>query len=282
MSTVAPERPSGTEASSGVSFGERLYFGAVAVLALWVGVWGYFAPTQVQKALPFHVPPLHARFLGSVYLSGVVITIGAVMARRWYQVRDIPVMTAIWTGGLGLISLLHLEAFPSDRPQTWIWFAAYAAYPLIAVWLARRHRSERGDGGAPFPPWARGYLLLQGVILVVVSAMLLLLPGVMVDIWPWPIDRMLAQMYSAPLLSYGAGSLLMTRRRRWQEIRAPIVGMFAFAALALVASLIHRDLFSLPDLEDVMWFAVLAAISVGLAILMTAALFTGKGQPASR
>jgi uncharacterized membrane protein len=252
------------------------------VLALWVGVWGYFAPTLVEKALPFHVPPLHARFLGSVYLSGVVIALGAVMARRWYQVREVPIMTAIWTGGLGLISLLHLDAFPSGRPQTWIWFAAYVVYPLIAVWLAWSHWSERGDGGAPIPPWATRYLRVQGVILVVVSVLLLLLPGVMVDIWPWPIDRMLAQMYSAPLLSYGVGSLLMARRRTWREIRVPIVGMSAFATLALVASVIHQDLFSLSDIEDVTWFALLGAISVGLAVLVTGALAAGRAQSTGR
>jgi hypothetical protein len=282
MSTVAPGRPSGAEVSGGVSPAERLYFAAVAVLALWVGVWGYFAPTQVQKALPFHVPPLHARFLGSVYLSGVVIAMGGILARRWYQVRDVPIMTAIWTGGLGLISLLHLDAFPSDRAQTWIWFAAYIVYPLIAVWLAWRHRSERGDGGGPFPPWARRYLMVQGVILVVVSVVLLLLPSVMVDIWPWSIDRMLAQMYSAPLLSYGVGSLLMGRRRTWQEIRTPVVGMFAFATLALVASVIHRGLFSASDVEDVVWFGVLAAISLGLVTLLIGALAAGRAQPAAR
>lgn len=282
MSTVAPERPSETDPSSGVSSGERLYFGAVAILALWVGVWGYFAPSQVLKALPFHVPPLHARFLGSVYLSGVVIATGAILSRRWYQVRDVPIMTAIWTGGLGLISLLHLDAFPSARPQTWIWFAAYTVYPLIALWLAWRHRSQRGDGGPPLPPWARRYLMVQGVILVVVAVMLLLFPRVMVDMWPWPINRMLAQMYSAPLLSYGVGSLLMERRRSWLEIRTPIVGMFAFAILALAASVIHRGLFSVSEIEDVVWFGVLAAISVGLAVLVTGALVAGRTPSADR
>jgi hypothetical protein len=124
--------------------------------------------------------------------------------------------------------------------------------------------------------------LVQGVILVVVSVMLLLVPSAMVDVWPWPIDRMLAQMYSAPLLSYGVGSLLMARRRTWQEIRAPIVGMFAFASLALVASVIHRSLFSLSDIEDVVWFSVLAAISVGLAMLVIGTLAAGRAQPAGR
>ena len=56
-----------------VSRGERVYFAAVGLLALWVGVWGFLIPGQVDKALPFLVPPLHARFLGAMYLSGLAV-----------------------------------------------------------------------------------------------------------------------------------------------------------------------------------------------------------------
>ena len=58
---------------AGVTRGERIYFAAVGVLALWVGFWGYFVPSEVERAIPFSVPPLHARFLGAVYLSGLTI-----------------------------------------------------------------------------------------------------------------------------------------------------------------------------------------------------------------
>ena len=45
-----------------VTRGQKMYFAAVGLLALWVGIWGYFIPTQVDKAIPWLVPPLHARF----------------------------------------------------------------------------------------------------------------------------------------------------------------------------------------------------------------------------
>ena len=262
---------------------ERLYFIAVAVLALWVGVWGYFIPAEVTKALPFEVPPLHARFLGAVYLSGFAIPSLSIVSNRWTNIRDVPVMTAIWTGGLGLISLLHLEAFPSARAQPWVWFGAYLVYPLIALWLAWRHRGDQADpSGTVLPPWAKGSLLAQGVVFVILSGMLLLLPGVMVGQWPWPITRMLAQIYSAPLLAYGVGSLLLARRRSWQEILVPVVGMLVFAVLVLVASAIHRSLFSSSEAVDVIWFAVVAAISASLAVLGARALAARRSVAPSR
>jgi hypothetical protein len=268
---------------TGVTIWERVYFGAVAVLALWVGVWGYLFPDSVTKALPFDVPPLHARFLGAVYLSGFVITLGSMLSRRWDEVRDVPIMAAIWTGGLGLISLLHLDAFPNDTAQTWIWFGAYLAYPLIALWLWWRHRGEpEVDGRTGAPNWAGRYLVVQGVVLVVVAGMLLLLPGTMAARWPWPISRMLAQFYSAPILAYGVGSLLLARRRTWAEIRIPLVGMLVFAMLVLLASAIHRDLFSSSEVGDVLWFAFLILLSASLAVLAVRGLATGRRLAASR
>jgi len=267
----------------GIRAGERVYFAAVAVLALWVGVWGYLFPGSVTKALPFEVPPLHARFLGAVYLSGFVILLWSMLARRWDEIRDVPVMAAIWTGGLGLISLLHLGAFPADKAQTWIWFGAYLVFPLIALWLAWRHRGRTSDlAGDSVPRWARSYLVVQGAALAVTAGMLLLFPDLMVDLWPWPITRMLAQLYSAPLLAYGVGSLLLARRRSWREIRVPIIGMLVFAVLVLVASAIHRDLFSSTQVADVLWFALVAVISVGLAVLGARAVAAGRPLAASR
>ena len=187
---------------------ERLYFAAVGLLAAWVGFWGYFVPSEVERAIPFAVPPLHARFLGAVYLSGLTIMVGGLLARSWREIRLVPILTALWTGGLCVISLFYLDRFDFATPQPWVWFAAYVIYPLIALGLAWRHRSIE-PGVTPeteVPVWARRHLVGQGVVLTALALGLLLAPGVLADVWPWPIDRLLAQIYSAPLLAYGVGS----------------------------------------------------------------------------
>ena len=51
----------------------RVYFALVGSFALWVGIWGYFVPAEVARAIPWQVTPLHARFLGAMYLSGMVL-----------------------------------------------------------------------------------------------------------------------------------------------------------------------------------------------------------------
>ena len=56
-----------------VTRAHRVYFAFVGAFALWVGVWGYFVPSEISRAIPWQVSPLHARFIGAMYLSGMVL-----------------------------------------------------------------------------------------------------------------------------------------------------------------------------------------------------------------
>jgi hypothetical protein len=257
-----------------VTRGDRVYFAAVALLAGWVGFPAYLVPDEVTKVLPFSVPPLHSRFIGAVYLSGFALMVGALVARRWATIRWIPLMTAIWTGGLLVITLLHHDDFDFTKTQTQVWFAAYVAYPVIGIWILFRHRGEQAtDGQAPVPAaWARQGLAVQGVVLSVAGSALLLAPGPLADAWPWPVTSLLAQIYSAPLLSYGVGSLLLARVRTWPEMRVGVQGMGLFAVGALVASAIHVELFAADDPAAWTWFAAL----VGMAVLAVALAATSR------
>lgn len=253
---------------------ERVYFLAVGLLALWVGVWGFFVPDRVGKVLPFVVPPLHARFLGAMYLSGLTFMIGAAAAPRWAEVRVVPAITAFWTGGLLVVSFLHFDQFDLSEPQEQVWFAAYVAYPLIALWLLWRHRGQAHErsGDSRLPSWVSTYLTVQGAAVSVVAAALLLAPGPMVDAWPWPITRLLAQIYAAPLAAYAVGSLLLSRQRTWPEVRVGLLGMAVFAAGVLIASLLHLELFSIGDLAAWMWFAAFVGATMVLAVLAVLAV----------
>src|SRR5258705_12850125 len=140
----------------GVTRSHRIYFAAVGLLALYVGFLGYFIPARVAEAIPWMVPPLHARFLGAMYFSGMTFMIGALLARRWSQVRIVVPMIAIWTGMLLIVSFFYLPSFDFARIQVWIWFAAYILYPAIALWLTWTHRNDPDEAtGAALPRWAR-------------------------------------------------------------------------------------------------------------------------------
>jgi hypothetical protein len=244
-----------------------VFFAAVGLFALWVGVWGYFTPSSIDRAIPWLVPPLHARFLGSMYLSGAVLMLGGVLSRCWVQVRVVNVMIYLWTGMLFVVSLVYWSEFDWSRIQVWFWWGAYLVYPLIALGFAWKYRHEPREAAAMMPPWAVTYLYVQAVLVATLTLALLLFPQAMIPFWPWKISPLLAQLYAAPFLSYGVASGLMAVRPSWVEARTPLVGTFVFAACVLLASWIHRSLFSLAENPDRLWFLAFGIATVMLGVL---------------
>jgi hypothetical protein len=258
------------DAPPAVARWEKLFFAAVGLSALWIGFWGYFLP-EIQKSIPFSIPALHARFLGAMYLSAFVLLLGGCLYGRWSDITVVPAMTAVWTSGIFVVSLLHTDLFDFSTIQTWIWFVAYGVYPAIALWVAWAHRNEilaAGRGGN-VPAWVRAWLLGQGILLALLAAALFVAPSTMAGVWPWPIPDELAQLYSAPFLSFGIGSLLLGRMGLWSRMRTGAITMAVFAVGVLTASFIHRSLFSSSELPDRLWFGLFtlgAAALVALSI----------------
>lgn len=258
---------------------QKIYFGAVGLLALWVGAWGYFIPQQVDKAIPWLVPPLHARFLGAMYLSGTAFMVAGILSRYYAEVRVMVPMIVIWTGMLFIVSLFYLGEFDYSRPQVWIWFAAYIVYPLIGLIYAwsDRGQTERVEGTV-LPSWTRVYFIIQGTAVTALALALLVAPDFMVNVWPWKITRLLAQIYSAPFLSYGLGSLMLSRRQTWREVRVCVIGILTFTLGVLLASLLHRELFSFSTAASWLWFGGFTLSTLFLGIMLLRNRFS-RGSP---
>jgi hypothetical protein len=245
--------------------GQKVFYGFVLALAAVVGVWGLFLPLQVDRVLPFLVPPLHARFLGSMYLSGATFMALGILAKRWAEMRIVTPMIAIWTGTLCVVSLFYLELFHWSRVQVWIWFLAYTIYPLVALWIAWRRRKEREPGpGGPSSRGARTSLTILGVVTTALAVALLVAPAAMTAVWPWRISPVLAQIYGAPFLSYGIGSWIASRPRPWSEARIVVISTAVFTLLVLGASIVHRGLFDPGRPATWVWFGGLFVASVAL------------------
>lgn len=261
--------------------GQRIYLGAVAALALWVGFWCYFVPARSAIAIPWGLPPLCATFLGSMYLSGATFTGTCMVARRWVDVRVVLPMIAMWTGGLTIISLFYLPVFDFHRVQVWIWFGAYILYPLIALGLMWTHRLQRdihplSEPALPDP--ARRYLRFQGTLMVILGMGLLFAPEVMRTLWPWHTGRLMLQLYSAPLLTYGIGSFIFARQHTWSEIRLGLVAIGVFTGAEFAATLFRLPSLDGHPLSIVIWFAWLAGTTGMLVRLVRVAnTRTGPG-----
>jgi hypothetical protein len=261
-----------------VPFSHKVFFAAVGVLAVWVGIWGFFLPAHVDQTLPWSVPPLHARFLGSIYLSGSVMIV-VILARRGASARVITPMIAIWTGMLFIVSLFYLQTFNWARAQTWVWFGAYLIYPLIALYLFWSQRGHVDDSGPALSTVLRAYLLVQGSLVTLLALCLLLLPGNMVTLWPWAITPMLAQLYSAPFLSFGLGSLYAARQRVFAHVQILLLGIFVLGIFVLLASLLHLALFSVAHIATWLWFLGFGVVTGATGIWLAAPALVRRQKP---
>lgn len=250
-----------------IGVSQRMLFVFVLSFAGWVAYWGLFRPTQVARALPFTVPPLHARFLGAMYLSGFVFMLLGILSRQWHEIRVVTVILAVWTGMMGIVSLFHLEAFDWRREQVWFWFVAYICYPLVALWISWCQRGENDHPTGPeLGDALRFYLYLQGTTAVAIALPLLFAPQFMTTVWPWKTPVAIAHIYGAPFLSYGLGSLYAARQRAWSEVRIVVFGTLMFAIGVLSASRIHRQLFNFQTPSAWIWFGGFGVVSVILLL----------------
>lgn len=248
----------------------RALFAVILFAAAVVAVGGLLLPNVLADVFSwFTLPPLHARFLGAIYLWGALFMVGCLRAQTMDEVQWALPLVAIFTGMLFVVSVLNLGAFDFGRTPVLIWFASYVIYPLIGLVLFVRapRPSPRSDGSTPLPAWAQASLLIQGVIVTALAAVLFLLPAQAATAWPWPVTAFLAQAYSGPLLAYGIGSLLYSRLRTWREVRSIVPGMLAFTAVTLIASIGHLTVFGTLDAIDYLWFAAFAVATAVLAAM---------------
>ena len=253
----------------------RLFFGVTLVAASFVAYLGLFVPDQLDEKFTWvELPPLHARFVGVLYLFGGVYMVGSILAQRWSQVSPTLPAIAIFTSLLLLVTLLNLEAFDYDLGPVWVWTLSYIILPTVALgllWTARNREVPAVQGSAA-APWARMFLKAQAGVFALLGILLLVARGAMVDVWPWPISEGLAQFYGGPFLAYAFCSWMYSGRRTWTELAAFAPAGLTLTAGTVIVSLIHDELFSTSDLATWVWFVGFGAAALALLAISARAL----------
>ena len=241
----------------------RIYFFVVLCLTLWVGYWGFFHPEQIQTALPWPVPPLHARFIGAIYLGATTFLALSILRPARLAVRTVARIAMWWTGWLLGVTFLHWGTFDFARTQVWFWVLAYIAFPIVAAWVSWATRAEPVPLGVGIrEPWITATLRALGAVLVVLGLGFFGLPEQVSALWPWKISPFLAQIYSGPLIGLGVGMWALGARRNWPETLYPMAGLLVASALSIMGSLRHLALFTPGSLSLYVWFGTLALLAL--------------------
>ena len=272
---------------------ETTYLAVITVAAAFVAYLGFVAPKRMDEAFTWaDLPPLHARFVASLYLFGAVYVGACMVTRRRAQVGPVYGGIITFTGLLFTLTMLNLKAFDFDLAPVWVWTVSYIVYPILGVvlvvWIARSGQSGPQERVADraVAPWARRSM--QGIAATVGLTGLLLLVArdLMVDMWPWKVSTGLAQFYAAPVLAVAFCAWRYSTRTTWRSLRTITPALLVLGVATLASSLVHRALFDVSDVSDVVWFA-----GFGLLTLISAALCVGafgrnpaepEAQPLSR
>jgi hypothetical protein len=258
--------------TSGISTPERLFYGVICLAAIFVALLGYLAPARMDAAFTWaELPPLHARFVATLYLFGAVFLFTALLARRARSVRPVMGGIAIFTGVLFLVTVRNLEAFDFSLVPVWVWTVSYVVYPLIALaflW-ARRGRREPEHIEVTTTAWVRVVLLAHALVFGVLGVLMFVVPDVMVDAWPWPVTSGVVQAYSSPFLTVAFCAGAYADRRVWPDVAVLLPALFVLETGTLAVSFAYTELFPSDAIATWVWFGgfLLGALSVGAALV---------------
>lgn len=240
----------------------RAFFLLVTVQALVVAA-GVVAPNLIPRLMPWDASPLNARFIAALYAMGCLSALLCLRARHYAETRIVLIEIGLVTLLLLLVTLPRLGEFVPPRPFPWGWLVSYIADPLLVgvlLWLVRG-RDLAEAGWNRFRTVFLGYAAVVGVV----GAVLLALPGLAAQLWPWELPAILGQLYSTFLLGMAACAWLAAREPRWEGVRIFVIANCFVNLLVLVVSLLHLSRFS-PGVSTWVWFAFCA---------LSAALFGG-------
>lgn len=219
-------------------------------------------------------PSMTAMVLGSTYAGGIVFFARVTVARRWSSIAlGFPSVITFATT-LGLVTLLHWDAFTHDHVAFWAWSGLYFITPVVVllVWLRNRAAADSPDGEALMSPALRGFLAALGVGLVGVSLALLVAPATMAEVWVWTLSPLTARTLAAAFLLPAVLNIAVALDGRWHATRVPYEAQAVALALVLLSAARGRDDFDAAAVAVVAFVAgLLGLLAVSVAICVRAA-----------
>jgi len=210
-----------------------------------------FRPDLITSLEPWKATPLNAHFIASLYLSTGIAVFLCGLGRNYLQVRIILIGIGVATFVLLLLTLYRLFSYPGELPSIpVIWLVIYIIDPLLVafgLWYMRTTKNTLSS------LW-----VAQTVIFAAVGLLMMLLPGVVVRLWPWGLTEALAQLYGAFFLAIAVVTGLSIGEWRWEGVRASAVMLMSLGILVVIISLLHLDRFKFP-LATLVWFVFFTA-----------------------
>lgn len=209
-------------------------------------------------------PPLNAALFGALYLGGGVAVCLLAWRGDWEPARAlVPVLVSAGLLITG-VTLAHLERF-SSGPRLVYWLLVYAGAPLLALvmYVVQERRGASWSVRVPLRQATRVLAAASGGLLLGAGLLVLVRPGMLVELWPWSITPLMLRVFAAWFAGIGAGLLWFLVENDWSRLALLPRLLVAATGLDLAVLVAYRD--NLPAVGLQLWLYLTHL--VGLAVL---------------
>lgn len=205
----------------------------------------YVLPNVGARLFAWPIGPLmSSMMLGATYLGGAYFFSVVLLSRQWRHVWLGFLPITAFAGTLGIATLLHWEAFVHNRWAFWVWALLYFAVPpILPVLWYRNHRLTVHaplDREGELPGAIRLAFGALGAVLTVAALLLLLLPEVMIAVWPWTLSALTARTMAAMYVLPGLVGISLAYDGSWSGARYLFQAQSISIVLMLVAVFVAR------------------------------------------
>jgi len=213
--------------------------GAVIVVALIPTLFLYLFPDRAGKWFAWPVKPdMTPLIMGAGYLCGAYYFVRVVLAKKWHHVQlgFLPIST--FAAFMTVATFTHLSRFDHGHFAYWVWIFLYATTPWVIplVWYWNRPEDPRAvePGDVMVPRTIRTTLVAVGLGESVVAAIFLVSPSTMIDIWPWTLTPLSAQVLGGWFALPGLVAIAIGLDGRWSASRFAVHSQLIGLTLMLI------------------------------------------------
>ena len=239
--------------------------------ALIAGVAGgalYLFPRPAGGIWPWPLPALAARFVGALLFSGALYSGLTAAARSDLPIRGALLMATLLYGLIALVGVLGSGEI-GLTPALLVWLAIFGGLTLLFGALLVAHRAAPAPApgtrahGRPQVRELRELLLVDLVLVAPVGLVMYLAPALARRFWPWDLTPINGRLIGSIFVATAVLTLWSLQQRTWEAVGPSIVAGGAFTTLALIASLIHFNLFDPNRLVTWLFVALYVIVAVG-------------------
>jgi len=232
----------------------------------------YFFPGSTKDYFAWEIhPDMTVMIMGAGYIAGAYFFARVVMEKRFHRIHVGFLPVTSFTVFMAIASFGHLDRFLQEHAAFWVWMGLYVTTPILVplAWLVNR----RTDPGTPEPgesrlsQGVRGALLAAGAFQTGVALFLLLSPSTMIDVWPWTLTPLTAQVLGGWFALPGITALMMGLDGRPSAIRITLQSQALGIALILLAAARDWGSFDTSNALSYVFVAGLGGLLAGLFAL---------------